>query len=1137
MNVKILFFNIVILLLITYNCTSQNNLFKFNLVEGPNGKPLGKINAIAQDPYGYMWFAGQGEKCIYRFDGNQIITYKHEDGNPNSLGNIHIETIHIDDAGMIWIGGGGGLDRYNAATGIFKHYRHDKKDSGSLSDGFIFTIANDAQGRLWVGTGNGLDRLDEKTGKFVHYRNEPGNEKSLSSNCVWRLYKDRQGVLWIAGGNPWDEEGREDGGLNRLNQDGTFTRYMHDPNNPHSLINNKIAAMYEDSRGVFWVGTSGDGLHTMDRKTGSFERHLYDPAMPEKLSRPPLKTVAGYYDKITFITGDSAGAIWIGTMYSGINRYDYGTKKITHFNSSHGFPDSTSWNAFTSRDGIVWISTQNSNLLYQAVPSLHNVPAINTGSNVNCFVEDKEGFIWAGSSKNGLQKYNQQKKLLQEFKPDSAKEFSLFNNRIISLFQNQEDSIWIGSDDGIAVFNKRTGLFSRFQLGFSFKGREGSPIYTIFQDRQGLKWFATGEGLVRYNPADGSVKRYLTTEKDSNAINSNRIINFLEDRTGEFWVGVLNGGINRLIKGTDRFTHYLKGFNGICMYEDTEGTIWAGTNRGLYRYNKKEDRFYAFFDPLSEISTEYIYGIVEDNLKNLWISTQSAIIKINTAKNDPFIYGSKYGIPPGSISPNAIYKTREGQFLIGNEKGFYAFFPEELAVNTHLEIILTDFFINSLPVLPGKESVIQKPVEEISDLVLKYNQNNITFNFAAIDYREPETTRYFTMLENYDNVWREVKGKKSSNYFSLPQGDYVYRIKVFNGDGTKAEKQISIHINPPWWQTWWAYTLYAFLLVSSIWAFITWRTMTLQKEKVILEEKVSDRTKELKEEKELVESTLKKLKTTQDQLIQSEKMASLGELTSGIAHEIKNPLNFINNFSEINLELLTEIEEDHVIKPGIHEDEWMSTVKTLKKNSEKINQHGQRVDAIVKSMLQHSRTGNLVKESVNMNSLCEETLQLAYNGFKSKEKTFTATLELHLDPGLPKILCIPQDLGRVILNIINNAFYAIHEKKKKYKSAHANSIDQSPDTEYNPTLILTTKKISKSDTDFQISILISDNGMGIPQDIINKVFQPFFTTKPTGEGTGLGLSMSYDIITKGHGGEIHVKSKEGMGTEFEILLQ
>jgi len=201
----------------------------------------------------------------------------------------------------------------------------------------------------------------------------------------------------------------------------------------------------------------------------------------------------------------------------------------------------------------------------------------------------------------------------------------------------------------------------------------------------------------------------------------------------------------------------------------------------------------------------------------------------------------------------------------------------------------------------------------------------------------------------------------------------------------------------------------------------------------------------------------------------------------------------------------------------------------LKKNLEKINHHGKRVDDIVNSMLQHSRVGSVTKEPVNVNILCEESLKLAYHGFKAKEKTFHASFETNFDPGLPQVMAIPQELSRVLLNLFNNSFYAVHEKKKKMQPGSTDASEV--ESVYKPMVTASTKKL-----DSKIVVTISDNGTGIPQKIINKIFQPFFTTKPTGEGTGLGLSMSYDIISKSHGGEIKVKSKEGLGTDFEIIL-
>ncbi|MGO4919120.1 ATP-binding protein [Maribacter spongiicola] len=282
--------------------------------------------------------------------------------------------------------------------------------------------------------------------------------------------------------------------------------------------------------------------------------------------------------------------------------------------------------------------------------------------------------------------------------------------------------------------------------------------------------------------------------------------------------------------------------------------------------------------------------------------------------------------------------------------------------------------------------------------------------------------------------------------------------------------------------------------------------ITSQNEK--LELKVKERTSELNQ-------SLEELKATQSQLIQSEKMASLGELTAGIAHEIQNPLNFVNNFSEVNKELLEELEEE--IDNGNY-DEVKALAKDVSANEDKIIFHGKRADGIVKGMLQHSRSSTGQKEMTNINILSDEYLRLAYHGLRAKDKTFNATLNTDFDDSIGKLNIVSQDMGRVILNLITNAFYVVKKKKEENPKG------------YNPTVSVSTEK-----QDNMVLIKVSDNGNGVPKEVLDKIFQPFFTTKPSGEGTGLGLSLSYDIV-KAHGGELTVDTKQGEGTTFTITL-
>jgi signal transduction histidine kinase len=315
--------------------------------------------------------------------------------------------------------------------------------------------------------------------------------------------------------------------------------------------------------------------------------------------------------------------------------------------------------------------------------------------------------------------------------------------------------------------------------------------------------------------------------------------------------------------------------------------------------------------------------------------------------------------------------------------------------------------------------------------------------------------------------------------------------------------------------------IFYFLSASAIFllglAFILWRS----------KRKEQDAKRLVQQQKDQLEQTLTQLKSTQSQLIQSEKMASLGELTAGIAHEIQNPLNFVNNFSEVNAELITEMKEE-IVKGNI--EEVKALAKDIEDNERKINHHGKRADAIVKGMLQHSRSSNGIKEPTDINALVEEYLRLAYHGLRAKDKDFNAILKTDFDESIGNINIIPQDIGRVILNLITNAFYEVEEKKKQLASDLSALSNLTGQNKYEPTVTVSTK-ISGGN----VLISVKDNGNGIPEEIKNKIFQPFFTTKPAGQGTGLGLSLSYDIV-KAHGGDIKVNTKENEGTEFMISL-
>jgi signal transduction histidine kinase len=417
-----------------------------------------------------------------------------------------------------------------------------------------------------------------------------------------------------------------------------------------------------------------------------------------------------------------------------------------------------------------------------------------------------------------------------------------------------------------------------------------------------------------------------------------------------------------------------------------------------------------------------------------------------------------------------------------------------------------------------------------ANLSLPYDMNYLQFHFAQVHGGDKDTIWYRYILEGADKNWSErTFSSASKNYFNLAPGNYTFKVtSLLNGKWSKPA-ELSFMILPPWWRTWWAYSLFTLIFFVIIYAAAQYRSRKLKAANLALEEKINQRTAELKQ-------SLQELRATQAQLIQSEKMASLGELTAGIAHEIQNPLNFVNNFSEINNELIEELKSQKSPKESPTEsfrtfrteaknekDEEIELLNDIYQNNEKIIFHGKRADAIVKGMLQHSRTSSGQKELTDINALADEYLRLAYHGLRAKDKSFNAKFEADLDKTIEKINIVPQDIGRVILNLINNAFYAVSEKKKHTSTG-------SVQNGYEPAVSVSTRKING-----KVEIKVSDNGNGISQKVLDKIFQPFFTTKPTGQGTGLGLSLSYDIV-KAHGGELKVETKEGEGSEFIIQL-
>jgi two-component system NtrC family sensor kinase len=540
--------------------------------------------------------------------------------------------------------------------------------------------------------------------------------------------------------------------------------------------------------------------------------------------------------------------------------------------------------------------------------------------------------------------------------------------------------------------------------------------------------------------------------------------------------------------------------------------LWGGYSnlslnyRLLKDYRKAFDYTYASLNVANKNHLGYQQIVSNNNLAGLYIELGTPD---SALKCDQLAYELSARYKDSTTIPYIIEKFGAIKTMVGNQKAGIDFFRKSTAIASQEN----DHYLLSEDYLKMAIAYQKSGLTDSGSFCAKkaFDEGNLCKNPQRIMDAATLLADNYGSLGDFKNAYNylQIKLKENSVLYSEQKA-----LEVQSVSSEEEQRREKIETDKEAAQT--RLKLYALggglALILLIALILLYNNRQRRKANLLLSQQKTE-----------IESTLSQLKLTQSQLIQSEKMASLGELTAGIAHEIQNPLNFVNNFSEVNREMLEELKAESE-KQKAERDEQLETalINDLIANEEKINHHGKRADAIVKSMLQHSRTGKGVKEPTDMNQLLEEHLRLAYHGMQSKDEAFNAKIVTHFDPTLPMVSVISQDIGRVLLNLFNNAFYAVNEKRKTAAS------------DYKPEVFVTTSSPPLGGRG--VVVLVRDNGVGIPDAIKDKIMQPFFTTKPTGEGTGLGLSLNYDIVVKGHGGSISVNTKEGEFTEFTVKL-
>lgn len=1116
---------ITILLLVTGVKAQEIDIKPVSFSDPPVG-----LLGMAQDRYGYIWMSDNGNG-LYKYDGKNTIVYKPEPGNSNSPASGRIENVFIDREGILWlIHFDSGLDRFDPESESFTHFIHDEQDTTSLCSNATRDIVEDLEGNIWIGTYSGLDKFDKKTGEFIHDFSDDPDAEILRNEHVRKLYVDKSGIIWIGAGSAFFGE-ETTGGLFSLNpRTGEINVYRH-TEQENSLIDNRVRGIYEDSRGVFWIGTAGDGLHTMNREEGTFTRHTYDPDHPEKLSRPPTQNIFNFgVDHISFIDEDEDGCIWIGTFGNGFNRYNPATKITNHYGPDEkgkfNVEQPSYWGFLKTRDGLLWLSSFNAS-------NSTKIIKIDLAPQKLKFI-DFNGIRTAAQSMDGLLHYGMEDGVYNIINGEPQQLFrtydkhSLKNHAVREITIDRNGNIWAGTTGGgLYHFKRSTNELINYRHE---PGNDNSLsddfVGEILIQENGEIFIGTSGGLDILIPDKKIFEHFeLNNSNFSNSSSRRKKLVKVDDQN-RIWVAG-EGGIFKLDRKTGKFKKYDLGIGNeiiLDIFVDIDGMVWIGTiNHGLRRYNEESDSFHPVLDDIGYLNKySYVPFVAQDKNKDIWCSIEGVnLMKYDIQSNHGTIYGEDW------IRRNNNYNLREililsnGDILLGAQGGFYKYHPDDfIRSDTAVQKpFIQKFYINN--------EILSNPLAESfhknSSINLTYDQNDLSFQIGYIDYKNNQFIHTISYkLEGYDKNWRHGQSGDLIAYYQLPPNQYKLLIKAQDIYGNWGEKKLSIFIAAPWYLRWWAYILYVLIFIAGV-IFIDrfQRKRLLKKAREEAREMELEQAKEIKKAYDQLEVAHADLKSTQSQLIQSEKMASLGELTAGIAHEIQNPLNFVNNFSEVNKELAEELEAES-LKPEAERDENLikELLSDIIENENKIKHHGQRAEGIVKGMLLHSRTSQGETEPTDINVLADEYLRLAYHGLRAKDTSFNADFKTDFDSSLPKVDVIPQDIGRVLLNLINNAFFAVSQKLKTESK------------DYKPEVIVATKKLDNS-----IEISVKDNGPGIPEDFKKKIFQPFFTTKPTGSGTGLGLSLSYDIVIA-HGGQLNFisTSEIEVGTEFVIEL-
>jgi signal transduction histidine kinase/ligand-binding sensor domain-containing protein len=1038
------------------------------------------------------------------------------------LSNNSVRSICEDKYGYIWIATSYGLNRFDGIS--VKKFFHEKNDHTSLNSNFVTQIFLASDGSFWIGTDKGLLLFDDRLDQFIPI---DLNGKSMDIR-VFDIGEDRSGHLLISTFSGFYSCDLQSKKVTKFDLMGK------------GLPSDSTEFFAVDDKNNIWLHCFKSGLFFFDRIEDKLtEIASYHTAMPK--------------DEISLLQFDARNRLWVGSLNSGLWYLDPNDSTLRSMYINSELYSKRVRAVFEDVDGRFFVGTRGGLYLYDSLERSFSLYAYDSHqlsklsqNSVNCSFIDRTGNIWIGTHSGGANYVDMHQKKFVHY-PFVLSDNNFLNTRSVQCFAESEQKLYVGTDRGINILDKIKDNFTYNSYDQSDpKSVTFNDVKSIAVETEDSIWIATnGGGLNLMNKQGEIFAVYNRNPEDNRSLPSNKLYNVLLDFEKKLWV-ISNANpdlgssvLSRLNRANGQFVHYhqdfyqciyqsadkrlfVGGLQGFFIYDrendqfievrnellidhvyalhlDKENILWIGSSQGLAKYDLKAK---SFVDFETEALVGEVYGILEDG-KNLWISTNDGLIEIleiyNRAKKMTIRkFDQRDGLQSREFNFNAYFESENGRFYFGGDNGFNTFFPEKILNNPYSpRIQFSSLKIEGKEVLAGQKIegkvIIENNLKYTSQISIPYQVKTFTISFDGLHYANASDNSYRYKLENKDTEWNYLSALNNSITFqNLPYGEYELVVYAINSDGSESVRPIRLKIDimRPFWDTIWFEVLSLMLLVLAIIAYLRMRTRTLKRQKLELSDVIAKRTKELQNERDHLEKTMAKL-------VESEKMASLGIFTAGIAHEINNPINYISGNTFALFQIIREHQEKNPDLFGKEDTEQLLKIEKYVSNGV------ERISGIVDSLKNFTRQDNPEFVNYNVIRCIDDAITITEHKTKGRIEIIREY------PDFVTIECMPSKLSQVFINLIDNAADAMVGEGTIWIS------------------VLEKKK--------HLRVSVRDNGHGISSDDIKTLFDPFFTTKEVGKGTGLGLYLSHGFVTQ-HGGDIKVKSEMGLGTEFIIEL-